>query len=445
MNIPVLPPALAPGERAPDLQQGDAATALVATTGAAERSDGAGPDGVARLADWLVREGRLLAENAELFTQLCERLLAAGMPIDRASLHLRALHPQYRGVSRIWRPGQPLDERYLDHGIERTATYIESPVRAVAEGSGRLEWRLDDGRLLPYPLLDELRAQGYVHYVIAPIVYSNGLVNALSWATRRPGGFSEAELRDLDELLPSFGAAVELKAMRRFIGQMLTIYVGDEPGRLILDGQVRRGDVRTITAALMLVDLRDFTLLSDRLHPRAVTRMLNEYFDCVIPPVREHGGEVMEIMGDGVLAIFRQGPTATASQICSAALAAAEKGLAALVERNRQRPLAAFELRAGAALHHGTVSYGNIGAGDRLDFTVIGPDVNLTSRIERLCRELDRNLIMSEAFAQTLDRPVWEIGAFELRGFARMQRLFELPPAEGVVAAAAIPRPAAAG
>jgi adenylate cyclase len=133
-------------------------------------------------------------------------------------------------------------------------------------------------------------------------------------------------------------------------------------------------------------------------------------------------------MGDGVLAIFDQPADGTAGAACHAALTAATEALAALAQRNQRKPAAAAQLQAGVALHYGTVSYGNIGSGDRLDFTVIGPDVNLTSRIERLCRELDRHLIMSEAFAERLDRPVWELGHFELRGFARMQRLFELPP-----------------
>jgi adenylate cyclase len=156
-----------------------------------------------------------------------------------------------------------------------------------------------------------------------------------------------------------------------------------------------------------------------------VIRMLNEYFDCVFPPVRAHGGEIMEIMGDGVLAIFHQEPGSSAREACNAALAAATEALAEVVDRNRRhQPV----LQAGVALHYGTVSYGNIGSGDRLDFTVIGPDVNLTSRIERLCRELDRHLIMSEPFAEALRRPMWELGAFELRRFSRMQRLFELPP-----------------
>jgi adenylate cyclase len=381
------------------------------------------------LGDWLVRHGRFIADNSLLFDEFCRRLAGAGIPLDRATLHLRALHPDYRGVARIWRPGEPLVERFMDHGIENTPSYLESPVRAVADARHRLDWRLDQAVLEPYPLLADLRAEGYTHYVIAPFVYAQGLTNAISWATQRPSGFSEEELRFLDDLLPALSAVVEVKALRRFMAHMMTTYIGAEAGRLIMEGQVRRGDVRTVTAALVLTDLRDFTLMSDRLGPRAVIRMLNEYFDCVIPPVHEHGGEVVEIMGDGVLAMFRQRPDDGDGAACQAALAAAVEGQFALAERNRRNP-GGEVLRSGAALHHGTVSYGNIGVGDRLDFTVIGPDVNLTSRIERFCRELDRELIMSEAFATRLDRPMWELGHFQIRGFGRMQRLFTLPPDE---------------
>jgi adenylate cyclase len=383
-----------------------------------------------QLTDWLIREGRFLPDNGVLFEQFCERV-AADIPLDRATLHLRTLHPDYRGVARIWRRGKPLDARFMDYHIEKTATYLESPVRAVTEAGERLDWRLDGDRPLPFPLLEELREAGYTHYAIAPFVYVEGLVNALSWATARPGGFHDDELRFLDDVLPVLSIIVEQKAMRRFITHMLTTYVGAEAGRLILDGQVRRGDVRSITAALMLVDLRDFSQLSDSMEPRAVIGMLNEYFDCIIPAVHEHGGEVVEIMGDGVLAIFHQPPGGNAKQACLGGLAAATQGLAALAERNRREEPGAALLQAGIALHYGTVSYGNIGSGERLDFTVIGPDVNLTSRIEQFCRELDRSLIMSQAFAERLDRPVWELGSFELRGFSQMQRLFELPPDEG--------------
>jgi adenylate cyclase len=379
----------------------------------------------AQINTWLIRDARFLEGNREVLAEFCERV-AAGAPIDRVSLHQRAFHPQYRGVSRIWRRDQPLEEKFLDHGIEKTVIYIESPVRLVVEEGQSFNWRLDGNDMLPFPVLDELREQGFTHYVMEPLVYAIGIVNAFAWATKRPGGFTADEMWLIRDLLPAYAAIAELKALRRFIGGILTTYVGDEAGKLILDGQVRRGDVREITAALMLFDLRDFTQMSDQLSPRAVLRTLNSYFDCVMPPVSEHGGEVVEIMGDGVLAIFKHGPERSAAEACSSALAAATAGLAALAEHNQKHPTA--PLQAGVALHYGTVSYGNIGSGNRLDFTVIGPDVNLTARIERLCRELDRSLIMSEAFAETLHRPMWEIGHFELRGFSKMQRLYELPP-----------------
>jgi adenylate cyclase len=381
----------------------------------------------AEINHWLIREARFLPGNKELFEQFCERVAAAGVPIDRVSLHQRAFHPQYRGVSRIWRSDQPMEEKFLDHGIERTATYIESPVRLVVEEGQSLNWHLEGRDLMPFPVLEELRDQGYTHYVMEPLIYGVGLINAFSWATKRPGGFTPAEMQFMHDLMPGYAAIAESKALFRFVTAMLSTYVGEEAGRLILDGQVRRGDVREITAALMLIDLRDFTTLSDQLSPRAVLRLLNSYFDCVMPPVQQHGGEVVEIMGDGVLAIFNHGPERSAAEACNSALAAATEGLAALAERNRKHPETL--LQAGVALHYGTVSYGNIGSGNRLDFTVIGPDVNLTARIERFCRELDRDLIMSETFADTLGRSMWEIGHFELRGFAKMHRLFELPPA----------------
>jgi len=382
----------------------------------------------AELSNWLIRDARFLPGNPEILEQFCKKVAAAGIPIDRVSLHQRAFHPQYRGVSRIWRPGRELEEKYLDHGIEKTATYIESPVRLVVEEQQSLNWHLDGNHMLPFPVLEELREQGFTHYVMEPLVYAVGIVNAFAWATKRPGGFSADEMQFIRDILPAYAAVTELKALRRFISGVLITYVGAEAGKLVLDGQVRRGDVHEITAALMLFDLRDFTLMSDRLSPRAVIRMLNSYFDCVMPPVQQYGGEVVEIMGDGVLAIFHQGAERTAAEACSSALAAATAGLAALVERNR-RLATANPLNAGVALHYGKVSYGNIGSGNRLDFTVIGPDVNMTARIERFCRELDRSLIMSEAFAKRLGRPMWEIGHFELRGFSKMQRLFELPPA----------------
>lgn len=284
--------------------------------------------------------------------------------------------------------------------------------------------------MLPFALLEELREEGFVHYVIAPVPFAAGPINALAWATKHKQGFPPEALGLMDAVLPTYSAVIEAKTLVRFVQNLLSTYVGREPSQLILEGQVRRGDVRTITAAIMLIDLRDFTMLTNILSPRAVIRLLNEYFDCVFPPIREHGGEVLEIMGDGVLALFRQEGREGGTAACRAALEAATQALRALAERNRRLPDGGSVLQAGLALHYGTVSYGNIGAGDRLDFTVIGADVNLTSRIEQFNRQLGRALIMSQAFAEQLGRPVWEIGHYELRGFTKLHRLFELPPEE---------------
>ncbi len=386
-------------------------------------------DRLLQISRWLTEEGRLLATNSVLFQQFCEKISALDMPLDRSWLHLRALHPQYAGVSRIWTREAGAKETFLDHGFEHTAIYLASTVRFAVEGRKPGRWRLDGAAPLAFPILDDLRAAGYTDYAIAPLLYSSGTANALSWATRAPGGFTDDGIQFFHDLLPAFAAIAEIKSLRRFVINMLKTYEGQEPGELILNGQIQRGDVRTITAALMLVDLRDFTLMSDSMEPTAVIETLNRYFDCVMPPVVKRGGDVMEIMGDGVLAIFNEAAAGGAREACCQAFEAAKEGIEAIARSNLSLPEGAPQLSAGFALHYGTVAYGNIGSGDRLDFTVIGRDVNLTSRIERLCRELGRQLIMSGEFVAQLQQPMFEIGHFALRGFPQMQLLFG-PPAE---------------
>jgi adenylate cyclase len=384
-------------------------------------------DRSARLSKWLTQEGRFLSNNRELLDKFCAKVVETGVPLSRSWLHIRALHPEFAGVSRIWRRGMQTQERFLDFGFERLPAYLNSPVRHVVEQRELCRWRLDGREALPFLVLKEHRTAGYVDYAIAPMVFSDGRVNALSWATDRPGGFSDADLRLFEEILPTYSTVVEVKSLRRFAVNVLSTYVGREPGELIMSGQIRRGDVRSIKAALMIVDLRDFTGLSDTLPPSEIIEALNHYFDCVIPPIKNRGGEVLEFLGDGILAIVKENSERSARDACQSAFEAAQEGLERLTALDNELSIPPRRLKAGYALHHGEVSYGNIGAHDRLDFTVIGPDVNLTSRIERLCRELDRNLLMSEDFVRNLDSPVFEIGPFGLRGFPRPQLVFGLP------------------
>jgi adenylate cyclase len=384
-------------------------------------------DRVRELSGWLAREARFFAGNLELFERYCAKVGEMGVPLDRSWLHIRTLHPQYAGMIRLWTQGAGVVERQLEHGFESTDIYLSSPIKFAVEERKIGHWRLDSGAPLPSRTLDELREAGYTDYVVAPLLYSDGTANALSWATRASMGFGEADLRLFHDLMPHYAAMAEIKSLRRFAINMLRTYAGREPGELILKGQIRRGDVRTITAALMLVDLRDFTQLSDMLAPTDVIKTLNRYFDCVMQPVSERGGEVMELMGDGILAIFNDNADGGPAKACRQAFEATREGIAALARSNQSEPVGTPPLVAGFALHHGAVAYGNIGSGDRLDFTVIGRDVNLTSRIERLCRELGRQVIMSGEFVKFLQEPMFEIGHFALRGFPRMQLLFGLP------------------
>ncbi len=379
---------------------------------------------------WLLREGRLTRDNAVLLRLFCEQLERLDVKVARCWLHIRVLRPNFAGISRVWRPRQEVRSTLLPYGYESTAAYLDSSVRFVVEQQRFHHWRIDTADKPPFPILEDLREDGHASYAISPLIFSDGAVNTISWATREAGGFSPDDLLVLEGLVPALAAIVEINSLRRFATNLLTTYVGAEPGKLILNGQVRRGDVHTATAALMLTDLRDFTELSDTHSPDLVIDTLNRYFDCIIPPVRRRGGEVMEIMGDAMLVIFTENSHRNSRQACRLAFEAAKEGLRALERSNRHQTALdgadAIQLRAGIALHHGQASYGNIGAEDRLDFTVIGPDVNLTSRIERICREIGRDLIMSAAFASLLEEPTFEIGHFDLRGFRRKQLLLGL-------------------
>ena len=232
-------------------------------------------DRIAQVSRWLTGEGRFVGGNRELLEQFCALITEVGVPLARSWLHIRALRPGFAGVSRIWRRGEKIEERFLDHGFEKTSAYLNSPVRFAVEHREVKDWRLDSGKALPFPVLEELRAAGYVHYVIAPIIFSDGTANAISWTTDHSGGFSDADLQFFAEILPSLSLLVEVKSLRRFAASVLSTYVGREPGELILKGQVRRGNVRTIRAALMLVDLRYFSAMSDALPPSAVIETLN--------------------------------------------------------------------------------------------------------------------------------------------------------------------------
>lgn len=385
-----------------------------------------------RPVDLVLREAVASDDLGALLATACGRLLADGVPLRRASLGMRTIDPTVRALSYVWRRGAPgVAAEAVAHGVgdEGEALYRRSPIAHLeAAGLAAHRWRLEAGEGCgAIPLLAELRAAGATDYVVRLVRFAGAAAGAalpgvaLAFDTDRAGGFADGEVAACDALLPALGLAAHRAALGRIASELLGVYLGPATARRVLAGEVRRGRGRAIAAAILLADLRGFTALADRADPRRVVGWLDEHLEAVGAAVARHGGEVLKFLGDGLLAVFPADGPAAEPDACGRALAAAEEALARTAALNAARARrAAGEPGLGldVVLHHGEVVYGNVGAARRLDFTVVGRAVNEASRMELLCGRLDRNLLLSAAFAARCGRPTASLGRFPLRGVA---------------------------
>ena len=383
------------------------------------------------MATWLLRDARDLADTRSVIGELCQRLLATGFPLSRLFLSIRTLHPQVATIGYRWRRGESLpSETPREHGIDREDVYLRSPIKLIHDGASEVRRRLADlAAPREFPILDELAAEGVTDYLLVPLRFSSQRVNAVSIATDRPGGFSNAEIARFKDLTPLLALVLEIKETQRIASTLLDTYLGHDAGRRVLGGLVQRGDGITLAAALWYCDLRSFTATTETLPRDQIIALLNDYFACMVGAVHRHGGEVLKFIGDAMLAIFPIADDLDRDRACLAALAAAEDALADLDDLNEQRRADGKAiLEADIALHSGAVMYGNIGAPDRLDFTAIGTAVNLVTRLERMCEELGQRLLASARFASPCGSKLVSVGHYRLRGFSEPQEIFVLPP-----------------
>lgn len=380
---------------------------------------------------WLLTTGHRSESTAALLDRLCRHLVAEGVPLWRVSMTMATLHPQALGFNlRWWRDRGVMDEITLAHGIDETPDYLESPMRPTVERGETVRLRLDDDAAARFPLLATLRRAGATDYLACPLTLITGWNQPVTWTTDRPGGFTDADIAALTGLLPALGVVVESQAMRRLTANLLDTYLGRTIGRHILSGEVQRRRGQRVGAVLMATDLRGFTNLSDHLPEADLIALLDDYFDAVVSPIHASGGEVLKFVGDGLLAIFAPEDGKTAE----AAVAALKASIAAL-ERldliNAARQADGRRLiRIGIGLHVGTVIYGNVGAADRLDFTAIGPAVNLVCRLESLTKRMARPLLVSRDFAGVCPQPLESLGFHPVRGFGEPEEVFGLPVAD---------------
>ena len=272
--------------------------------------------------------------------------------------------------------------------------------------------------------MPDLKAAGFTHYYCVPIVFLPGTQSGLTFATRTPAGFSREDFIFMRFVMPAMAAVIEIYALNRMLGEVLRMYVGVEPQRRILAGQVHRGEVTRIRSAILVCDMRSYTELTAELAPEASVALLNRYYDCVLPFILEAGGEVLKLIGDGVLAIFRVTETGEKSA-CEQAIRASRRILLATTEQARG-DAGSPEFELGIGLHFGEAAYGNVGAGERLDYTVIGRDVNIASRIAGLCRPMHRPILVSQEFADQLgETRFMALNRMALRGLPGLHGIFE--------------------
>jgi len=372
---------------------------------------------------WLTTGTREERFIDNIFAEMCVRLQRAGLPIKRATLHFVIQHPQWLGAKILWADGMHGAEiTRVDHDVRGRSEYIGSPASEIHDGATEVRENLERDPALGrrHAVYDEMRAMGLTDYVAWPLYHTLGKRHVVTFATDRRGGFADADIAALQDLLPVLALVSEIRIKNRLARTLLETYVGHHAGELILAGATRRGTGTTVRAAIMICDLRDFTGISDNWPRDDVIDLLNGYFDAMAEPIARHGGEILKFIGDGLLAIF----PLSEPKACANLLHAVTKARQAMIAFNEGTGRA--PLNYGVGVHVGDVMYGNIGSRSRLDFTVIGPAVNMASRLETLTKQLGRPVLLSRAFADHVKDAfdLERVGEYPVRGFNEPIELF---------------------
>ena len=383
---------------------------------------------LAEVLSWLFTEGRHIEPAGDLVGRLCIRLVAAGAPLIRVRISLLTLHPQVRDFSFTWYRGRPVETERNQHGIENSPSYVGSPWAYIFATGQSLRRRLDDlDSVRDHGALHEVRGLGGTDYYALPLRFGPRTIGAAGFVVDDPKGLSESDLAKLVILVDVLTPILQVTALHGIARTLLDTYVGHRTGERVWNGQIKRGDAETIEAAICFSDLRDFTALSESRPVEEMMGTLNTYFEFLAAATVAHGGEVLKFIGDAVLTIFPRSSHASIEAACESALDAAVDTFANLDTANFQRRRDGLApLSFGLALHRGTVIYGNVGAPDRLDFTVMGSAVNKTARLEALTKTLGQPLLMSAEFVHCISRPVRTLGRHDLAGVAGHHEAFTL-------------------
>ena len=394
---------------------------------------------------WAVREGLRGADAYHLFDGYCQRLVVDGFPLWRAHTSMETLHPQWSGYGFTWRRDlNAIEPQQYPHGSFTDEIWVKSPLNQLiqrAEGGDpnpSMRRRLERGpEERDFPVLEEFFAQGGADYVAYLFIYggasardrSQGTGIVYSFTTDRKGGYTDDDIALVQATLPGLSLAMKAHAGHAIASGLLETYLGEDAGRRVHAGSVMRGSVDRLHAVIWYADVRGFTAISDAAPGPVVVEMLNETFEALNASLRPRGGQELKFIGDAMLAVFSF-DDGDRVETCRYALDAAIEATRAIEALRAARGAAgAPAAPVDIALHLGEVLYGNVGATERLDFTVIGPAVNEAARIEALCEPLGRPVLVSAEFASGIgaaESRLRSLGRHTLRGVREAKEIFAL-------------------
>jgi adenylate cyclase len=393
------------------------------------------------LINWLVSQGLTGLPENDLIRGFCERCRAEGLDLSRGSVFIDTLHPIFEGRGFRWNDIETNEADAFEYGSTSTGDAAQNWRRStfyhmLEHGHDEMRIDLADIASLDFSMIDDLAAKGHRHFVA--FVHRFGEAGTIGemdcvysyWLTRRDDGFGEHGLSALRDLVPVLGLAIKSAAQVEIARTLGRVYLGRDASEQVLRGRISRGVTERINAVLWFSDLRGSTAISENLTPDEIIPFLNDYAQAAIDAIHDEGGDVLKLIGDGVLAMFTSQDMRAAERAALRAEHRLRRNMAELNARRaaEDRPITS----AYVGLHVGEVFYGNIGSEDRLDFTVVGPAVNEVSRIASMCRSADRELLVSSDFRAGVDAAgrgyLVSTGRFALRGIGRAQDLYTLDP-----------------
>ncbi|MBM6594071.1 adenylate/guanylate cyclase domain-containing protein [Microvirga pudoricolor] len=395
-----------------------------------------------QIAQAMTEAGLVGASELDLLRDFCGRLIENGLPISRANVLIDTLHPIHEGRVFRWRCDESDQAPMVEYGRSTQGGQVaqswqRSPFYALVQsGENLIRRSLKGDGAFDFPILDDLKAEGQTDFVAMIHRFAaDGVIGEMdcvysSWATDHPDGFSDAQVDALCRLVPSLALAAKCTSLARIAETLVETYLGRDAGRRVLSGRIERGVTDRIEAVLWFSDLRSFTHITETAEPEQIIPFLNDYAEAIISSVHEAGGDVLKLIGDGTLAIFNADRSQDA---CRCALHAEKLMRARVADLNAERTAEGLPVtEAYLGLHIGEVFYGNIGSHERLDFTVVGPAVNEATRIAALCRSVEKDVLISSAFAaaaaEAERQRIVSVGRFALKGIKRPRELFTLEP-----------------